>query len=114
MRDGPFYSGVNALGRIESVGSNSHPALITKSLLLIRELLPPAGPPAALAANGTAGTRLKGKGRLAAGANGKASRHSEQDAAPVNRINGAAKNGKRRELATAWTAPNCLSRTLPG
>lgn len=45
----------------------------TKSLLLIRELLPPAGPPAALAANGTAPAKLNGKGRLADAINGNGS-----------------------------------------
>jgi hypothetical protein len=73
----------------------------TKSLLLIRELLPPAAAPAALAANGTATTKINGKSRLAVGANGhKPSRQRESTAAPVNRINGAAKNGKHPALAT--------------
>ncbi len=71
----------------------------TKSLLLIRELLPPGAPPAAITANGTSDTGIRRDGRMAASANGKASRHSEPDAVPANRINGAAKNGKR-ELAT--------------
>jgi len=49
---------------------------------------------------GKADTGVRRNGRMAASVNGKASRHSEPDAAPVNQINGAAKNGKR-ELATA-------------
>jgi len=72
----------------------------TKSLLLIRELLPPPAPPAALAANGKADTALRRNGRLPESVNGEASRHSEGDVAPVNRINGTARNGRRRELAT--------------
>jgi hypothetical protein len=73
----------------------------TKSLLLIRDLLPAAAPPATLGANGAADTGVRRNGRLPATVNGEASRQSESDALPVNRINGVAKNGKRRELATA-------------
>ena len=73
----------------------------TKSLLLIRELLPPEGPPAAFAANATAAAKLNGKDRLSVSANGhRPSRQRESAAAPVNRINGTAKNGKRA-LTTA-------------
>jgi hypothetical protein len=60
----------------------------TKSLLLIRELLPPEGPPAALATNGTDTTKRNG------------SAHQPPAAALANRINGRAKNGKEQALAT--------------
>lgn len=75
-----------------------------KSLLLIRELLPPEGPPAALAANGTVDAKLNGKGRFAVGVNGNGPSQQRKAAAPVNRVNGAAKKGKRREWATARTS----------
>ncbi len=72
----------------------------TKSLLLIRELLPPEGPPAALATNGTATSNLNGKGRLAVGMNGNGSTHSPTPAVALNRLNGTAKNGKPKALVT--------------
>jgi hypothetical protein len=73
----------------------------TKSLLLVRELLPPEGPPAELAADASTPAKLNGKGRLAIGTNGMGSAHQPTPAAPSNRINGTAKNGKRRTLAMA-------------
>jgi hypothetical protein len=73
----------------------------TKSLLLIRELLPPATEPAALAAHGTAVAKLNGNSRFVVGGNANASsRRREPAAAPVNRINGV-KNCKQREMALA-------------
>jgi hypothetical protein len=72
----------------------------TKSLLLIRDLLPAAAPPAALATNGTAETTPHRNGRLPASANGEASRQSESDALPLNRINGAT-NREQRERVMA-------------
>ncbi len=73
----------------------------TKSLLLIRELLPPAAPPTALAANGTAGAAPHCNGRLLDSANGESShRKPKSDTVPMNRINGLAKNGTRREMAS--------------
>ena len=69
----------------------------TKSLLLIRELLPPEGPPVALAATGTADAKLNGKDRLGIGVNGNGSTHPPTPAVPANRINGAA----HKALATA-------------
>jgi hypothetical protein len=56
-----------------------------KSLLLVRQLLPAEGPPAALTATGTTAAKLNGAG-----------------AVPINRLNGhAKKNGKHKALATA-------------
>ena len=72
----------------------------TKSLLLVRELLPPEGPPVALVANGTATAKLNGKSRLAIGVNGDGS-SLHPTTGPAKQINGAAKIDKRRELATA-------------
>lgn len=71
-----------------------------KSLLLIRTLLPPEGPPAALTANGTATTKLNGKGRLGIGVNGDGSSLCPTTGA-ANRLNGASKNTKPKALATA-------------
>jgi hypothetical protein len=70
-----------------------------RSLLLVRTLLPPAEPPPALSPNGTA-TKLNGNGRLAIGVNGDGSSY-QRAAASTNRVNGSAKSGRRRELATA-------------
>ena len=72
----------------------------TKSLLLIRELLPPDGPPAGLADNGTAHATLNGKNRLSIGGNGDGSAH-HRTTGPAKQINGTAKNGKHQALATA-------------
>ena len=70
-----------------------------KSLLLVRELLPPAAPPAALAANGTPTAKLNGNGRFAIGVNGDGS-SLHPATGPAKQINGAAKSGKHRALAT--------------
>ena len=74
----------------------------TKSLLLIRELLPPAGPPAALTPSKTADAAANGHHRFAVSTNGNGSHHhqSAPAAAPASRINGT-KNGKHQALATA-------------
>jgi hypothetical protein len=70
-----------------------------RSLLLVRTLLPPAEPPAPLAANGTDTTNLNGNGRLAIGVNGDGSSH-QRAAASTNRVNGLATARKRQALAT--------------
>ena len=73
----------------------------TKSLLLIRELLPPAAEPAALVAHGTAIATLNGTSRLAVCVNGDGSSHKRTPAAePVSRTNSTARNGRHREVAT--------------
>jgi hypothetical protein len=66
---------------------------------LIRELLPPEGPPAELAANATNPAKVDGKGRLAIGGDGVT--HPPTPTAPMNRINGVSKNGKSKVMATA-------------
>jgi hypothetical protein len=73
----------------------------TKSLLLIRELLPPAAEPVALAAHGTAIATLNGTSRLAVCVNGDRSSHKRTPAAePVSRTNSTVRNGRHREVAT--------------
>lgn len=72
-----------------------------KSLVLVRQLLPAATEPAALAANGTATAKLNGKGRLPVAANGDGHSLVQVPAGPVNRINGVTKSNKPKALATA-------------
>jgi hypothetical protein len=71
-----------------------------KSLLLVRELLPPATEPSSLASNGTGDSTANHNGQLRP--NGKAGSPSRQPEprATVNRINGTMKNGKSRGLVT--------------
>lgn len=69
-----------------------------KALLLIRELLPPEGPPAELTANATNPAKVNGKGRLPIGGDGVT--YPPTPTAPMNRINGAT-NDRKKALAPA-------------
>lgn len=72
----------------------------TKSLLLIRELLPPAAPPAALTKNDVAQISPYRDGRLPG--NGEASHgKTKSEAVPINRINRVTARSGKRERAMA-------------